>query len=129
MHTDTQTIVTGYVSPDDLPAYYSLMDAFVQPSLRDGWPNALLEAMACEKVVIGTRAEGITDAVIDCENGRLVSTNDVDELANTIIELWTNEHLRRKLGRAARQTIMHKFTLQAESNGKLAIYHRLGLKV
>lgn len=105
------------------------MDAFVQPSLRDGWPNALLEAMACEKVVIGTRAEGITDAVIDCENGRLVSTNDVDELANTIIELWTNEHLRRKLGRAARQTIMHKFTLQAESNGKLAIYHRLGLKV
>jgi glycosyltransferase involved in cell wall biosynthesis len=129
LHPDTQTIVTGYVSPDDLTAYYSLMDVFVQPSLRDELPNALLEAMACEKAVIGTRAGGITDAVIDCENGRLVSTNDADELANTIIELLTNEHLRRKLGRAARQTIMHKFTPQAELDGNLAVYHRLGLKV
>jgi glycosyltransferase involved in cell wall biosynthesis len=63
LHPGTQTIVTGYVSLDDLPAYNSLIDAFVRPSLRDEWPNALLEAIACETIVS------------DCENGRLVSTN------------------------------------------------------
>jgi glycosyltransferase involved in cell wall biosynthesis len=85
--------------------------------------------MSCEKVVIGTRAGGITDAVIDCENGRLVSTNDADKLANTIIELVTSKHVQRKLGHAACQTKMHQFTPQAELNGNLAINHRLGLKV
>ena len=129
LNPDNQITVTGFVSPSDLPAYYSLMDVFVQPSLRDGLPNALLEAMACEKAVIATPAGGIADAVTDCENGRLVSTNNADELANTIIELLTDEHERRTLGGAARQTIMQRFTPQAELDGNLAIYHRLGLKV
>jgi glycosyltransferase involved in cell wall biosynthesis len=122
-------VVTGFVSPGDLPAYYALMDVFVQPSLRDGLPNALLEAMACEKAVIGTPVGGMTDVVTDCENGRLVSTNDADELADAIVELLTKAELRRQLGRAARQTIMHKFTLQAELDENLAVYRRLGLKV
>lgn len=119
MYPDIQAVVTGYVSPSDLPAYYSSMDVLVQPSL----------AMACEKAVIGTRVGGITDAVIDCENGRLVSTNEANESANTIVELLTNEPLQRKLGRAARQTIMQRFTLQVELDENLAVYHGLGLKV
>lgn len=41
-------IITGYVSNHDLPSYYSLIDVLVHPSLRDGMPNVLLEAMACE---------------------------------------------------------------------------------
>jgi hypothetical protein len=45
------------------------------------------------------------------------------------IKLLKNEHFRPKLGRTARQTTMHKFTRQVESNGNLAIYRRLGLKV
>lgn len=128
-HPETRIVFTGFVSPQDLPAYYSLIDVFVQPSLRDGLPNALLEAMACEKAVIGTPVGGIIDAVIDCENGRLVLTNDAVELANAIQELLTNEELRTRLGRAARQTIVDRFTQQAELDGNLAVYRQLGLKV
>jgi glycosyltransferase involved in cell wall biosynthesis len=128
-HPEAQIVVTGFVSHTDLPAYYSLMDIFVQPSLRDGLPNALLEAMACEKAVIGASVGGILDAVTDCENGRLVSTNNANELASTINEVLSDESLRMKLGSAARQTIMNKFTLQAELDGNLALYRQLGLKV
>jgi glycosyltransferase involved in cell wall biosynthesis len=122
-------VVTGFVSPNDLPAYYSLMDVFVQPSLRDGLPNALLEAMACEKAVIATPVGGILDVIKDCENGMLVSPNDASQLANAINELLTDENLRLKLGKGARQTIRSKFTLQAELDGNLPIYRQLGLKV
>ncbi|HUF00445.1 MAG TPA: glycosyltransferase [Anaerolineales bacterium] len=125
---EVQIVVTGFVSPNDLPAYYSLMDVFVQPSLRDGLPNALLEAMACEKAVVATPVGGIVDAVTDCENGKLVSTNNADKLANAINELLMNENLRMKLGRAACQTIKNKFTLQAELDGNLALYRQLGIK-
>jgi glycosyltransferase involved in cell wall biosynthesis len=128
-HPEARIVVTGFVSPKDLPAYYSLVDIFVQPSLRDGLPNALLEAMACEKAVIGASVGGILDAVTDCENGRLVSTNNANELASTINELLSDESLRMKLGSAARQTIMNKFTRQAELDGNLALYRQLGLKV
>ncbi|HSB00188.1 MAG TPA: glycosyltransferase family 4 protein, partial [Anaerolineales bacterium] len=126
---EARIIVTGYVSQNDLPAYYSLMDVFVHPSLRDGLPNALLEAMACEKAVIATPVGGIVDVVTDCENGRLVSTNAAGELAESIHELLNEENLRKKLGSVARQTIVNKFTLQAELEGNLGLYRRLGLKV
>jgi L-malate glycosyltransferase len=128
-HQTARIIVTGFVSPNYLPAYYSLMDLFVQPSLRDGLPNALLEAMACEKAVIGSAVGGIVDAIIDCENGRLVSTNNVDELADTINELLTDVDLRMKLGKEACQTIRKKFTLQAELDANLDVYKHIGLKV
>jgi glycosyltransferase involved in cell wall biosynthesis len=128
-HPDAQITVTGFVSHRDLPVYYSLMDIFVQPSLRDGLPNSLLEAMACERAVVGTSVGGIPDAVTDCENGRLVRTNDAVELADAMDELLNNETVRKKLGSAARQTILDKFTLQSELDGNLAVYHRLGLKV
>ena len=128
-HPSAQIIVTGFVSPNDLPAYYSLMDVFVQPSLRDGLPNALLEAMACEKPVIGTPVGGIVDAITDCENGKLVSTNNAEELADAIHELLTDMSLRMKLGAKACQTIKEKFTLQAELEANQSVYRRLGLKV
>ncbi len=126
---DTRIIVTGFVSQNDLPVYYSLMDVFIHPSLRDGLPNALLEAMACEKAVIGTPVGGILDVVIDCENGRFVRTNDPSELASVINELLADGNVRTKLGSTARQTVMDKFTLQAELDGNLALYRRLGLKM
>ncbi len=124
-----QVVVTGFVSANDMPAYYALMDIFVQPSLRDGLPNALLEAMACEKPVLATPVGGIVDAVLDCKNGRLVSTNNADELASAMDELLTNEDLGNELGRAGRQTILEKFTLQSELDGNLSVYRRLGLKM
>ena len=120
--------VTGFVSANDLPAYYSLMNVFVQPSLRDGLPNALLEAMACEIPVIATPVGGIVDAVTDCKSGRLVSTNSVEELADAINEMLTNADMQRELGRAGRQTIKNRFTLRSELDGNRAVHHRLGLK-
>jgi glycosyltransferase involved in cell wall biosynthesis len=101
------------------------MDVFVQPSLRDSLPNALLEAMACGRAEIGTSASGIPDAVTDCENGRLVSTNNAEELARAMEELFMDKNLRMRFGNTACQTIADRFTLR----GNLAVYRRSGLKL
>lgn len=125
---DARIVITGFVSHKDLPVYFSLMDVFVHPSLRDGLPNALLEAMACEKAIIATPAGGIPDAITDCEDGRLVRTNDANELAQVIQELLADEPLRMRLGKTACQTIRNRFTLQAEVDETIALYTRLGHK-
>jgi glycosyltransferase involved in cell wall biosynthesis len=125
---NSKIIITGYVSNHDLPSYYSLMDVLVHPSLRDGMPNALLEAMACEKAVIATPVGGALDVLDDCENGRIVPINDVNSLTTITQEVLSDKIQQKKLGRSARRTIQDKFTLQNELDGNLTVYRKLGLK-
>ncbi len=126
---DSRIIITGYISPRDLPTYYSLLDVFVHPSLRDGMPNALLEAMACGRPVIATPVGGMLDVVKDRENGILVPVNDSDALASAIHELLSNPELRKHLGNAARQTVMHGFSPQKELDANIDVYRKLGLNL
>ena len=125
---NSRLVVTGYVSNHNLPSYYSVMDVLVHPSLRDGMPNAVLEAMACGKTVIGTRAGGVMDMLHDGKNGRIVTINDINSLSTIIQEVLSDKTLQGELGAAARQTILDKFTLQNELNANLAVYCNLGLK-
>ena len=127
LNPNLQIIVTGYISPSGLPTYYSLIDILVQPSLRDGMPNSLLEAMACGKPVITTPVGGMLDVVKDGENGIFVPVNDADALGRAIDEVLNNGVLRHRLSSAARQTIIDCFPLQKELDANLDVYRRLGL--
>ncbi len=120
--------VTGQVSHKDLPAYYSLLDVFVHPSLRDGMPNALLEAMACEIPVITTPVGGALDVIQDGKNGIFVNLNDPEMLAGKILELQQDPDHRAGLGRRARESILERFTPEKELEANLSVYRNLGLK-
>jgi len=120
-------IVTGYISHNDLPAYYSLMDVFVHPSLRDGMPNAVLEAMACGKTVIATPVGGVKDVLVDEVNGLLVNVNDAEGLAEKVAEALIMPEKRESIGRAARDAVLGQFTLEKELQANLKIYESLGV--
>jgi glycosyltransferase involved in cell wall biosynthesis len=122
-----QIIVTGYVSPADLPAYYSLIDIFVHPSLRDGMPNAVLEAMSCGKAVIATPVGGIPELIKEGDNGMMIPVGDTDRLVEDILFLLNDPNLRSRLGRAAREFVTTRFPLEKELAGNLDVYRRLGL--
>jgi glycosyltransferase involved in cell wall biosynthesis len=121
-------IVTGQVAHKDLPAYYSLMDVFVHPSLRDGMPNAVLEAMACEIPVIATPVGGMPDVIQDGKNGAFVNVGGPDMLAGKILDLLGNPNQRAIMGRNARQSILEKFTPEKELQANLSVYQSLGVK-
>ncbi|MBI5842331.1 MAG: glycosyltransferase family 4 protein [Chloroflexi bacterium] len=126
---NSQIVITGFVSHKDIPSFYSLMDVFVHPSLRDGMPNALLEAMACEKSVIATPVGGIMDIVENEKNGMLIHINDENALTDKVCELLDDHEKRQRLGKAARETIEGRFTLANELKANLDVYRNLGLKV
>ncbi len=128
-HPNLQIVVTGAVPHKDMPAYYALMDVFVHPSLRDGMPNALLEAMACEKVVIATPVGGALDVIEDGRNGLLVDVNDAQGLAEKILGALTQPENNRTISKSARETVLHRFTPEKELEVNLQIYQRLGLKI
>lgn len=91
-------ILHGYCEePYDLIAQASIV---VQPSLVEGFPNALLEAMSLGLAPVATFEAGnmlINDGI----NGLLIKSNDVDELANALISLMGNVQRRINLGQAA----------------------------
>ena len=122
---DSNIIVTGFVSPTDLPQYYALMDVMVMPSLRDGLPNALLEGMACEKAILATPVGGIKDVIQDGINGKLIPVRDVNHLTSAMEELVMKESLRSKLGVAGRETVIMDYQLKKELDANLNLYIKL----
>jgi glycosyltransferase involved in cell wall biosynthesis len=83
---------------------------YVLPSLREGMPWALLEAMACGKPVVGSDISGINDVITNGQNGFLVPPMDPEALANAILQLLNDEKLRRRLSQNARQLMAEKYS-------------------
>jgi len=114
-----------YVPQSELVDYYNLMDLVLMPSLRDGLPNVLLEAMACERVVVASDVGGLSDVIEDGQNGFLFPPRDKQALVDRTLSALSDADQRRMLGQAARATILRDYTPQHELNNNLRIYHQL----
>ncbi|MBD3346054.1 MAG: glycosyltransferase [Chitinivibrionales bacterium] len=103
----------GYV--DRIESFLRSCDIVILPSERfsmEGLPNALLEAMAMQRPVIGTRVGGIAEAIKHNETGLLVKPDDPRELAGALYRLQKSPQLCAKLGRQARKDIQKRFSLE-----------------
>lgn len=80
----------GRVEQDQLANCYSAADILVLPSSREGWPNVLLEAMACGTPVVATKVGGIPEIVTTARAGRLMLTRTAVDLAAAVTDLWQN---------------------------------------
>jgi glycosyltransferase involved in cell wall biosynthesis len=84
--------------------WLSLFDCMVQPSLTEGTPNSVLEAMCLNVPVIATAVGGVPDLIIDTENGLLVLPQNPDSLAASMTRLVTDPALCTRLAHGAQQT-------------------------
>ena len=117
--------LTGYRS--DIDRLMSAIDVFVLPSLfGEGMPMVLLEAMGMGLPVITTSVEGIPEVVTAGEDGILVPPGDSQALATAIRRLVGDAGLRRRLGSAARRTLIAKFTADRMARGIDEVYAELG---
>lgn len=95
--------IVGYVRNDLLPGYLASSDISVSPSLTDGTPLSLLEAMACGLPLVMTDIASYHDWVVEGENGFLVQIGDAKAMANRLRQLIEDVNLRRKMGVRNRQ--------------------------
>ena len=91
---------------------YPGFDLYVLPSLKEGSPNALLEAMGRGCACIASNVGGVPEAIVDGESGCLVPPSDPDTLAQRLLELADDPTQRRRLAQAARQRVESHFDLQ-----------------
>jgi len=90
---------------EDVPDLLAAMDVFTLPSLSEGMPNALLEAMAAGKPVVATRVGGSAELVSDGETGLLVPPGAPEALAEVLAGLRADPARAARLGEAARAAV------------------------
>lgn len=98
---NTHINFAGSVKYPDLPQKYREADIFILPSLAEGMPLVVLEAMGTGLPIIASRVEGIDELVEDDLNGALFDPGDVDRLAECIIRLINEGEARIEMGKAS----------------------------
>jgi glycosyltransferase involved in cell wall biosynthesis len=94
---------------------FALTPAITSDGDRDGVPNVLVEAMACGLPVVSTSVSGVPELVIHGQNGLLFSPGDSKSIAAGMASILSDESERRRMGEAARRTVVECFDLQASA--------------
>lgn len=106
------SLFTGLLSTRDMIAAYSAADLVVHPSLKEIFPNAVGEAMACARPIVAADAGGTGELLgRDGCAGLLVPPADADALAGAIRELFADPPRLQALGEAARRRIEEEFPI------------------
>jgi len=106
---EKRILLTGRLP--DARKYLAAFDIFVLPSVKEGFPWALLEAMAAKLPVVATSVGAVPEIIEDGKNGFLVEPRKPELLAQKIEELTADERLRQEFGIQAHQTVVLKFDL------------------
>jgi glycosyltransferase involved in cell wall biosynthesis len=108
----------------DAGPWLSAMDAFVLPSLTEGTPMALLEAMAHRKPVIASAVGGVPAIIVDRISGMLVPPADPKALSDALREVSTNEALRQMFSRTAHETVSTRYDVGTWAAKMRATYEK-----
>ena len=108
---------------NDIPALLSVSDIFVLPSLTEGLPMALLEAMAAKKPVIASRVGSIPEVLTHNESGLLVPPANSQELENSILDLLNNKQKADELAENGYRTIVNRYSSKIMARKYLDIYN------
>lgn len=110
----------------DVPDILSAASVFILPSLWEGLPIGLLEAMAMGKTVIATNVDGSREVVKNEVNGVLIETDDlVNNLAAAILRLAADPDLCKKLAAEAVRTVNQEFSAAVMTRNTEALYHKI----
>ena len=124
-HLRPRIQVGGWLEGDDLRAAYQLADVVAAPSIYlDPFPTVVLEAMAAGKPVVATCFGGAREAVVDGETGFIVNPLDEAEFADRLSRILQDGGLRRRMGRAGRERIAARFSLERQTARMVEIYER-----
>lgn len=109
-------IITGHLQqPAVVAQHLQLCDVYLQPSLWEGMPNALLEAMACGCCCIASRVGGIPEVINHGKDGFLLPPGQLHQLGNAVLEcLELDSHIKEQICKAARDRILCEFSPQQE---------------
>jgi glycosyltransferase involved in cell wall biosynthesis len=122
---EERVLFLGRFAREDLGTAYESADVFVLPSLGEGLPMALLEAMSHGKCSVATDVPGNRDVIRDGRNGVLVEARNPAELGRRIDALLSDDELRARLGAQARRDVGENYRADRVMDRVLRVYHEV----
>jgi glycosyltransferase involved in cell wall biosynthesis len=113
---------------DDVPQLLACSDIVASPSFNEGFPLAVLEAMAAEKPIVATRVGGTREAIVDGHSGLLIPPGDPAALAAAVGRLLNDPSLAARLARAARARVEESFSSTRMVEQVTDVYEELLLR-
>jgi glycosyltransferase involved in cell wall biosynthesis len=110
---DHAMVPTGWLDGDELQCAYSAVDVFVTPSICfDTFGLVNLEAMEHSRPVVATTFGGSQEVVVDGVTGRIANPFDLEAFSGAILELLRDPERAEAMGRAGRERLLEKFTIE-----------------
>jgi len=107
LSSDKNIVYTGFVPYMEIAQYYALMNTFILPSYREGFPTVVLEASSMGLPVITTRKTGCIDSIIDGKTGLFIDLN-AQSIAE-VLERMMDKDFAHKLGQNGRKWVAENF--------------------
>ena len=115
----------GYVSDGRIRTLFALADVVVVPSIFEGCPLVLLEAMAAGKPVIASAVQGIAEVVKPDFSGLLIKPGNIHEIEQAIVRLMEDKDFADYLGENARQTILKDYSWEKIARRTMEVYENI----
>jgi glycosyltransferase involved in cell wall biosynthesis len=96
---------------DDVAPYYAAIDALLLPSVNEGTPVSVIEALAAERPAVATRVGGVPDVVRDGIDGYLVGVGDASTLGARLADLANDPAGRAEMGREGRARVLDRYAV------------------
>ena len=107
-------VFTGTATGDEYNNFLLAIDVYVQPSVFEGLPRTLLDAMYMGKAIVATDINGNVEAVQHGVNGLLVPSENVGDLRDALLQLLGNPNIRREFSRQATGTVKSRFSMDTQ---------------
>jgi len=122
-HLEKHVLLPGFRT--DVLGCLKGFDVFAMSSVTEGLGTSLLDAMACSRPIVATRAGGIPEVVEDGVTGLLVPPRDHRALAQAIVGLLKDDALQRRMGAAGLARVKGRFTVERMVEGTAEVYTNL----
>jgi glycosyltransferase involved in cell wall biosynthesis len=122
-HLEKHVLLPGFRT--DVLGCIKGFDLFAMSSVTEGLGTSLLDAMACSRAIVATRAGGIPEIVEDGQNGILVEPRDHAAMARAIVRLLRDEGIRQRMGAAGLARVTERFTVERMVAETAAVYARV----
>ena len=96
----------------EVAPWYAAIDAFVLPSVNEGTPVVVMEALAAARPVVATRVGGVPDVVREGEDGFLVDVGDREGLADRLAQLAGDPGLRERMGASGQARVLERYAVE-----------------
>lgn len=107
---------------EEMNSFYRSLDLYLNTSLHEGIPMSVLEAMAHGVPIVAPKVGGLSEMIENGVQGFLLETRDAGEFAERCLRIYADEHLRRQMGKAAREKVEKDFSVERMASQYFRLY-------